>query len=472
MSRFRTVYRRLIDGRSTAHLVLDRSDENRREALPPNEAAAIRVFVTPPKPGKKKRELPPPPTPADSAPLPTSVVIDGVRIPINRARDDDPPSYDNRELPDRNRPPDPDSPTDRFPYPPQPDDWLTEPPGLENGEIVLPPDWVGPADAPPWLALAPAVKPDDWWVGKDAIKPPKKPWWKVVTSPWEPGANQPPRGPGPATGHPRPLPGPRVTAGKVWPWWAWVFNPIEANRNASWGSKAARDRELNKVFGKQTKTRKRPRNQTQVQQDWWRKTLPSPVFEPDVTFDPRVEPARVPVAAPARVPEPVYEPVRRGQPMPQPQPFPSGEPYPVPTRAPATAPATVPSGLDWRDFLPFLPLLPLLGDLSQSGRRVRRSPSGQPGLPGTAGRPGTAGLPGDDLVPADFVDYFQSPAGLQLGLAQAYAPAYAGGCPPCDCKPKKRKKGKKSVRSECFSGTYTERANGLTKRKKRKVPCR
>jgi len=36
----------------------------------------------------------------------------------------------------------------------------------------------------------------------------------------------------------------------------------------------------------------------------------------------------------------------------------------------------------------------------------------------------------------------------------------------------RRKRGKKKPRSVCYSGTYTERASGLTKRKRRKVPCK
>jgi hypothetical protein len=36
----------------------------------------------------------------------------------------------------------------------------------------------------------------------------------------------------------------------------------------------------------------------------------------------------------------------------------------------------------------------------------------------------------------------------------------------------RRKRGKKKPRTVCYSGTYTERASGLTKRKRRKVPCK
>jgi hypothetical protein len=41
----------------------------------------------------------------------------------------------------------------------------------------------------------------------------------------------------------------------------------------------------------------------------------------------------------------------------------------------------------------------------------------------------------------------------------------------CECKPKRKKK-PKAPRSVCYTGTYTERADGLTKLKRRKIPCR
>lgn len=49
-------------------------------------------------------------------------------------------------------------------------------------------------------------------------------------------------------------------------------------------------------------------------------------------------------------------------------------------------------------------------------------------------------------------------------------PSPSGNCPPCDSKKRKRKKSQ--PRTECYSGTYTERARGLTKRKRRRVPCK
>jgi len=52
---------------------------------------------------------------------------------------------------------------------------------------------------------------------------------------------------------------------------------------------------------------------------------------------------------------------------------------------------------------------------------------------------------------------------------------FGGGTPgktrKCECPPKRKRKPKKP-REICYTGTYTERANGLTKLKRRKVRCR
>jgi hypothetical protein len=45
------------------------------------------------------------------------------------------------------------------------------------------------------------------------------------------------------------------------------------------------------------------------------------------------------------------------------------------------------------------------------------------------------------------------------------------GTKTCECKPKRKKK-PKVPREICYTGTYTERADGLSKVKRRKVPCR
>ena len=42
----------------------------------------------------------------------------------------------------------------------------------------------------------------------------------------------------------------------------------------------------------------------------------------------------------------------------------------------------------------------------------------------------------------------------------------------CNCQQQRNRKKKRSKRTVCYQGTYTEKASGLTKRKKRKVPCK
>lgn len=67
--------------------------------------------------------------------------------------------------------------------------------------------------------------------------------------------------------------------------------------------------------------------------------------------------------------------------------------------------------------------------------------------------------------------------GVQSALTQtsSYSNFGGGGNTPgtkrCECKPKRKRK-PKEPRTVCYTGTYTERADGLTKLKRRKVPCR
>lgn len=121
-------------------------------------------------------------------------------------------------------------------------------------------------------------------------------------------------------------------------------------------------------------------------------------------------------------------------------------PAPAPIESPTATP--VPTGFpDWMgDLLPFLPAIfaPFLAPGSRPGQ-----------LPNLR-------FDDDPLTPP-----YSDPLGLQQPL---------GFRPPtdeCSCSTKpKSKKRKKKRRSVCYRGTYTERRNGLTKRKKEKVPCR
>jgi hypothetical protein len=41
----------------------------------------------------------------------------------------------------------------------------------------------------------------------------------------------------------------------------------------------------------------------------------------------------------------------------------------------------------------------------------------------------------------------------------------------CNCKPEKKKPTKKKKRSKCYEGIYVERAQGLTKKRGKQIPC-
>lgn len=64
----------------------------------------------------------------------------------------------------------------------------------------------------------------------------------------------------------------------------------------------------------------------------------------------------------------------------------------------------------------------------------------------------------------------------ELGLQPSSSPLpsavpYAGSSGTCECKPQRQRR-KKSRRTVCYRGTYTETSTGLTKRRKEKIPCR
>jgi hypothetical protein len=112
-------------------------------------------------------------------------------------------------------------------------------------------------------------------------------------------------------------------------------------------------------------------------------------------------------------------------------------------------------------------LLALLAGSSSGGRR-RRDPLTQPQplAPGgpTLGLPFVPGLPGSGLTPGAFPLPWPGGGGLSFG---------GGGSRTgeCECPPKRKRK-PKQAREVCYSGTFIERASGLSKTRKRKVPCR
>lgn len=105
--------------------------------------------------------------------------------------------------------------------------------------------------------------------------------------------------------------------------------------------------------------------------------------------------------------------------------------------------------------------LPLLGGLLAKGKSKKKRKA-----PGAGAIPSVPGLtPG--LSP-----------GLGLAPSPADYPLFSGGnyfdstpSQNCDCGPKKKRKPKKK-RTKCYTGRFTERANGLRKYEKRSIPCR
>jgi len=141
-------------------------------------------------------------------------------------------------------------------------------------------------------------------------------------------------------------------------------------------------------------------------------------------------------------------------------PAPSGAVTPAPRTVLGMSPAQLAS-------LAVPTLLALLAGSSSGGRR-RRDPLTQPQplAPGgpTLGLPFVPGLPGSGLTPGSFPLPWPGGGGLSFG---------GGGSQTGECKcPPKRKRKPKQAREVCYSGTFIERASGLSKTRKRKVPCR
>jgi hypothetical protein len=143
---------------------------------------------------------------------------------------------------------------------------------------------------------------------------------------------------------------------------------------------------------------------------------------------------------------------------------------PAPTGTVTPAPRTV-LGLSPAQLagLAVPTLLALLAGSSSGGRR-RRDPLTQPQplAPGgpTLGLPFVPGLPGSGLTPGGYPIPSPWPGGG--GLSFGPGGSRTG---ECECPPKRKRK-PKQAREVCYSGTFIERASGLSKTRKRKVPCR
>jgi hypothetical protein len=131
--------------------------------------------------------------------------------------------------------------------------------------------------------------------------------------------------------------------------------------------------------------------------------------------------------------------------IPAPRPFPT-QIYRV--ASPVSATAAKPF---WQKALPYASplLLPLL---TGKGKRTTRSRFSDP-----LTQPQGSGLPSSQTTSSSY--YAFGGGGSSTGTSD------------CTC-PGGKKRGKKKRRTVCYAGTYTERASGLSKLKKRKVPCK
>ena len=179
------------------------------------------------------------------------------------------------------------------------------------------------------------------------------------------------------------------------------------------------------------------------------------------TTDPELPPPPFGQTVPDRLPRP-DAPLPGTQPRPQTrpaiQPFPTSpkvQPQPRPGRAPTAAPLgrTYPNPA----FLAF----PFFAPKSQ--------PAGLPTIPSFTPSPliaiGPSNRPPRFDRPGLTAKY---PQGLPLPALQPQP--YSSG-DPCQCSKPARTRKKRKPRTVCYRGEYVERANGLTKYRKRKVPC-
>lgn len=193
--------------------------------------------------------------------------------------------------------------------------------------------------------------------------------------------------------------------------------------------------------------------------DWY--PLPSPQRPPAKGPQRRPSVGTPPQRAPIRLPRGPFpgpdwsvptDPYPRTRPRPEteapPRPSPSPAPtrIPDPTRLPVPGPTRAPSPAPPRTF-PRIPLFPLL---------LPSFPTPSPQLR-VRPRPGTEPPPLSDPLPTPLTLIQPQPL-----------PSRADRCP----EPQKRKRKPRKPRAICYRGTYTEKRNGLLKRKRERIPCR
>ena len=180
----------------------------------------------------------------------------------------------------------------------------------------------------------------------------------------------------------------------------------------------------------------------------------------DRTGQPRIDPGAdddiqtITITAPIGVPVPVRAPTFVPVELPIPRPAPSvGEPSPWlapnPSVVPVPGPAPQPSPFPWAAPSPGLSPTPAPAP----------APAPGPSTP-TRPRPGVTPLPSFLPTPALFAQ------------PQPNMPVPPQKADPCNCAEKKPKKPKKkNDRTECWGGTYIEKARGLSKRRRERVDC-
>lgn len=193
--------------------------------------------------------------------------------------------------------------------------------------------------------------------------------------------------------------------------------------------------------------------------------LPAPELPPPAVGVPTPRPASRPASQPRLEPIDVRATrVRTGTPTPAPTPRPSPVPSPTASARPTSAPTPRPSALS-------LSLLPYLVPLLLSSRSTGNAPRGQttPLLPGLLppGQP----LPIVSPISPGPGPGLTVPQPRPVPLPRPFPLLQPPPSDPCKCTSSRKPKKPKKPRAVCYAGEYRERTRGLTKDRRRKIPC-
>lgn len=159
-----------------------------------------------------------------------------------------------------------------------------------------------------------------------------------------------------------------------------------------------------------------------------------------------------------RAPPPVTAPV--APPPPRPAPRPPSRPAPLPVTLPLdTVTVSAPRSRPRAPITGPAPLLTFGGSPSPLG-------FSSPGLGGSL-LPGTPPSLLTPIQPGPLGSPLTSPRPLPFpGAVQSPSPRR-----DCDCSQPKKKRKKRKPRDICYRGTYVEKRNGLSKRRRERIPC-